>query len=182
MKEGPSVDVLDLPGDRFTVESGFLVRLELPEQVRSQVMDAVLSVTDLNYGDYDTVSFTSSPGITRFRSLGGGHNPAKDSVSGWQCVEVTFFLPDDLNIVESVLRQIYASHPAEEPVIHLMQASRTLHIRGLDEDNPNRFWNGAGSESYETLEPLCEPQSSVACITVAVFLSVIALQLSVALG
>jgi hypothetical protein len=141
------VDARDLlPSDRFTVESGYLVRLELPEQVRNLVMDAVLSVTDLKYGDYDKVSFTSSPGITRFRSLGHGHNEATASINCWQDVEVTFFLPDDPKVLEAVLRQIYASHPAEEPVIHLLPASRTLHIRGLDEDNPNRFWNGPDPE------------------------------------
>ena len=131
--------------DRFTTEEGYLIRLEVPTLNHQQMLTAVRNAADLRYGDYDSVSFTTSPGTQRFRSLGGGHNPTKDIVSEWECVEVTFFLPADALVVERVLRNVYAVHPSEEPVIHIVKAVRSLHIRGLDEKNPNRFWNRADS-------------------------------------
>ncbi len=137
--------LLSLPSDRFTTEDGYLVRMEVPTQNREQLLDAVRSVTDLKYGDYDGVSFTTSPGIQRFRSLGGGHNPAKDTTTELECVAVTFFLPSDQRVLEKVLRAIYTAHPYEEPVIQIIPAARSLHIRGMDEDNPNRFWNRRNS-------------------------------------
>jgi hypothetical protein len=136
---------LDLPADRFTIEEGLLVRLEVPTQNHQQVMAAVREASDLRCGDYDKVSFTTTPGIQRFRSLGAGRNRAKETISEWESVEVNFFLPTDREIVEAVLRAIYATHPSEEPVIHILAAARPLHIRGLDEDNPNRFWNRTDS-------------------------------------
>ena len=45
-----------------------------------------------------------------------------------------------------VLRSIYASHPYEEPVVFVETCVRTLHIRGVDEDNPNRFWNNEAED------------------------------------
>jgi len=40
-----------------------------------------------------------------------------------------------------VIEAIYFAHPYEEPVIFVETGMRTLHIRGLDEENPHRFWN-----------------------------------------
>ena len=42
--------------------------------------------------------------------------------------------------LDALIRAIYAAHPYEEPVIHLVPAQRCRHRRGTDEDNPNRFW------------------------------------------
>jgi hypothetical protein len=57
------------------------------------------------------------------------------------CVELSFFLSHDEPKAVQVLKSIYSSHPYEEPVVLVESCLRTLHIRGMDEDNPNRFWN-----------------------------------------
>jgi hypothetical protein len=46
-----------------------------------------------------------------------------------------------MDTLERLIGAIYAAHPYEEPVILVSAGVRTRHITGIDEDNPNRFWN-----------------------------------------
>ena len=130
-----------LENDRFHAEEGLHITVQVPETHVRAVLDAVMAETDLKYGDYDCVSFTTSAGIQRFRSLGTGRNRATTTAVEVHCVEVSFFLGNGHSNTSHVLKAVYASHPYEEPVIYLHPCVRTVHIRGLDEDNPNRFWN-----------------------------------------
>ncbi|MFU8862889.1 MAG: hypothetical protein ACNA7O_03165 [Rhodobacterales bacterium] len=131
----------NLATQRFVPEKGLRVIVQVPEVRAQQIIDAVLGVTTLRYGDYDSVTFTSTVGKQRFRSLGSGRNKATETVVAVPCVEVSFFLSDDEAQTTQVIEAIYAVHPYEEPVIFIETCLRTRHIRGLDEDNPNRFWN-----------------------------------------
>tara|TARA_R110000782_G_C14669367_1_gene398807 strand:- start:312 stop:755 length:444 start_codon:yes stop_codon:yes gene_type:complete len=126
---------------RFQTEQGFLVIVQVPETHAQKIIDAVLAVNALKYGDYDRVTFRTVSGSQQFRSLGSGRNAATADVMTVPCVEVSFFLPEDEADAVEVLTQVYAAHPYEEPVVFVAQCLRTLHVRGTDEDNPNRFWN-----------------------------------------
>lgn len=95
----------------------------------------------LVWGDYDHVAFESQPGRQHFRSLPGGRNAPTAAAVEVPCVELAFFLPADPPLAARVIEALYDAHPYEEPVILLTDCVRTLHIRGLDEDNPARFWN-----------------------------------------
>jgi len=57
------------------------------------------------------------------------------------CIELQVFTEATGQKLEPILRAIYHAHPYEEPVIQLLPAERTRHIRGMDEGNSNRFWN-----------------------------------------
>ena len=127
---------------RFRTESGWRVAVQVPQAHAAEILAAVREKSALTWGDYDTVSFESTAGIQRFRSLGTGHNPASDGILEVPCVELSFFLPGSEAEVAGVLEAIYGVHPYEEPVLFVVPAVRSLHIRGMDEDNPNRFWNG----------------------------------------
>ncbi len=130
-----------LDNDRFVPENGLRITVQVPGTHAQLIVDAVLAKDSLKYGDYDCVTYWTAPGSQRFRSLGSGRNAATDKVIDVPCVELSFFLgSDEANAVE-VLKSIYASHPYEEPVIFVETCVRTLHIRGTDEDNPNKFWN-----------------------------------------
>ena len=131
----------DLKNDRFVPEQGAVVSVQVPEMHGQDIIDAVLSQVDLKYGDYDRVCFRSAPGVQMFRSLGQGRNAATEAAVEVPCVELSFFLNVDQEGLIALLQRIYAQHPYEEPVIFVSPCIRTLHIRGLDEDNPNRFWN-----------------------------------------
>lgn len=126
---------------RFVTEDGVRITVQVPKARAQAVVDAVLSCDPLRYGDYDSVTFQGAPGIQTFRSLGSGRNAASDGVVKVACVEVSFFLGDDAAALTQVLTAIYAAHPYEEPVIFVQPCLRSLHVRGMDEDNPNRFWN-----------------------------------------
>lgn len=131
-----------LDTDRFVPEEGLRIVVQVPDTHTQRIVDAVLSEDTLKYGDYDAVTFQSMLGIQRFRSLGSGRNAATERVDEVPCVELSFFLGGDEAKAVQVLKSIYASHPYEEPVVFVNPCVRTLHIRGMDEDNPNRFWNG----------------------------------------
>lgn len=125
---------------RFTTETGYELTVEVPEERVDAVLEAALSVTPLKWGDYDRVAFRSAAGVQQFRSLGTGRNAESTDTMTVPCQRVTCFLPGTADIA-AVLEAVYHAHPYEEPVVLVTPALRSRHIRGLDEDNPNRFWN-----------------------------------------
>lgn len=135
-----------LDNDRFIPENGLRIIVQVPDTHAQKVLDAVLVDDALKYGDYDCVAFRTAQGIQQFRSLGTGRNPATETVVEVPCVELSFFSGNDETGIVQVLRNIYSSHPYEEPVIFVEPCVRTLHIRGMDEDNPNRFWNNEAED------------------------------------
>jgi hypothetical protein len=131
---------------RFTPERGFRITVQIPDQNAKTVVEEILKQTDLKYGDYDSVAFKTATGVQQFRSLGSGRNTATETVVEVPCLELSFFLENDDALLARVVEAIYAAHPYEEPVVFVEASLRTLHIRSLDEDNPNRFWNTAPAD------------------------------------
>lgn len=138
--------LLNLTTERFIPERGFKVTVQVPDQHAKTITEEILKQTNLQYGDYDRVTFKTAAGVQHFRSLGSGRNAATETVVEVPCVELSFFLANDEALVARVLETIYAAHPYEEPVVFVEACLRTRHIRGLDEDNPNRFWNSAPAD------------------------------------
>ena len=132
-----------LANDRFVPDPGLRIIVQVPDQHARRIVDAVLDENSLAHGDYDSVTFKSTPGSQKFRSLGTGRNAATREVVEVPCVELSFFLGNDETSAVLVLKAIYSAHPYEEPVVFVVPCVRTLHVRGMDEDNPNRFWNRA---------------------------------------
>ena len=130
-----------LVSDRFTTDHGFHITVQVPQTRAAQIIEAIQQQHPLNYGDYDSVAFQSQPGQQRFRSLGTGRNAATQQAVQVPCVELSFFLDAHPQKVTHVIEAIYAAHPYEEPVIFIVPCLRSLHVKGMDEDNPNRFWN-----------------------------------------
>jgi hypothetical protein len=136
----------NLESGRFAPEAGFRIIVQVPHTHAQKIVDAVLVENALKYGDYDRVTFRAAPGVQQFRSLGSGRNAATQDAVEVPCVELSFFLSGDEDNAVGVLQSIYFSHPYEEPVIFVQPCVRTLHIRGTDEDNPNRFWNNEADD------------------------------------
>jgi hypothetical protein len=131
---------------RFTQENGYRIIVQSPDQNVLKIVEHVLAEASLKYGDYDSVTFKTAAGVQQFRSLGSGRNVATETVVEVPCVELSFFLESNEALVTRVVEAIYAAHPYEEPVVFVEACLRTVHIRGLDEDNPNRFWNSAPAD------------------------------------
>lgn len=126
--------------DRYTTQAGARITVQIPKGRENVVIEHVTRANDLIYGDYAGVSYASDNGVQRFRSLGTGRNMANAQIVEVPSVELSFFVGDQTGI-EPVLRAIYDAHPYEEPVIYIEAVTRALHRQGLDNDNPNRFWN-----------------------------------------
>lgn len=126
---------------RFSIESGTRVLVQVPQEAAGRVLAAMVAVEPLIWGDYDQVAFTTEAGVQQFRSRPGGRNQATEEAVEVPCVELQVFVAKQGQALEPLLRAIYHAHPYEEPVIQLLAAQRCCHLRGMDEDNPNRFWN-----------------------------------------
>ncbi len=136
---------VQISSDRFDVQSGFEIAVQVPEPHAEPVLEAIYPRQSLRYGDYDRVSFQTEIGLQRFRSLPGGRNAATDAILEVPCVELSFFVANESDI-RDVVEAIYAQHPYEEPVVMIRPTLRTLHRSGMDEDNPNKFWNRAAED------------------------------------
>ena len=130
-----------LTSQRFNTDPGLRITVQVPEPNLPGIIAAIRVADPLTYGDYDSVTYRSAPGVQQFRSLGTGRNAATEAVAEVPCVELSVFLSDADAHAPKVIEAIYAAHPYEEPVVFAQPCLRTRHIRGLDEDNPNRFWN-----------------------------------------
>ena len=128
-----------LESDRFQTDRGLRIIVQVPAEEADRLRAAILATDALQWGDYDRVSFESLPGSQHFRSLGTGRNAATRDTVTVPCVELSFYLDTDRAL--PVLEAIHDAHPYEEPVVFVQACVRTRHIRGRDEDNPNRFWN-----------------------------------------
>lgn len=136
-----SESLAPLRSDRFAIEQGTRLLIQVPQEGAAGLLQAILTEVPLHWGDYDQVAYTTRPGVQQFRSRPGGRNAATDRAVEVACVELQVFVPLQGQALEPLLRSIYHVHPYEEPVIQLIAATRCLHRRGQDEDNPNRFWN-----------------------------------------
>ncbi len=131
---------------RYWSEWGHLMVIEVPEARAEQVIAAIVAVDPLQHGDYDRVTFASAAGQQSFRPRDGARNMATDDVMTVPCQRLSFFVRTDEAAMAAVLGAVYAAHPYEEPVIYLQPTVRMRAVRGSDDANPNRFWNGAAEE------------------------------------
>lgn len=118
--------------------------LALVEDV-NRIMDAVIAITPLAMGNYDSNAFQSASGTERYRPLEGtAAGPEGEVRLRPVVVEVSFELPDDQLLAGRIVEAIFQIHSYQEPVIRLASvlASRS---KGLDDQaNPNRWWNTRG--------------------------------------
>ena len=126
---------------RFTRETGHLVFIETPTEAADRLIAAIRAHDSLKWGDYDSVIYRSAEGLQEFRSLGTGRNAETSESVTVPCQTLRFFTALQGKALDELIEAIYFAHPYEEPVIGLLQMTRTCHIRGTDEHNPNRFWN-----------------------------------------
>jgi hypothetical protein len=127
------------------MEHMVLLILQAPADDVDRIMEAVVEVTPLMMGKYDSNAYQSGTGVERYRPLeGAAAGPETELRKRPGTVEVIFELPADQNVIEQVIETIFQTHSYQEPVIRLQNvlASRT---EGLDDsNNPNRWWNTSG--------------------------------------
>ncbi|TIT16835.1 MAG: hypothetical protein E5W86_24465, partial [Mesorhizobium sp.] len=91
-----------------------LVSFQAPAADVDRIMDAVVAITPLGMGNYDSNAFQSADGVERYRPLEGAAAGAETLLRQRPgTVEVSFELPDDQGLAAQVVEAIYQAHSYE---------------------------------------------------------------------
>ncbi len=99
-----------------TIQDEYLFRVQIPAGYASQVLEAVIKVTPLRYGNYEQVTFRCCNGMQRYKSLAGSKT-GEGVVVNIPSDEISFTVPKHDETVTAVIDAVFESHPYEEPVI-----------------------------------------------------------------
>lgn len=127
------------------MEQLVLLSFQAPTEDVDRIMKAVVAITPLAMGNYDSNAYQSGTGIERYRPLdGAAAGPESEIRARPGGVEVSFELPADRSIIDRVIEAIFQVHSYQEPVIPI-QTILGSRSKGLDDSsNPNRWWNTTG--------------------------------------
>lgn len=123
-----------------TIEHGYLVRAQIPTDDVSAVLDAIVEVASLRYGNYEQVAFRTNAGSQQFKPLEGSM-PGETDLITISCDEISFTVPKNDEALTAVIEAIFESHPYEEPVILIQEVMSTRFKYGQSEDNRRKWWN-----------------------------------------
>ena len=107
-----------------TTEEQCLFRVQIPADDVTKVLEAIIDITPLRYGNYEQVAFRHRAGIQQYRPLIGSKTGEAELVHV-PCDEISFVTPKNDEVVTAVVDAIFASHPHEEPVILIQEVTRT---------------------------------------------------------
>lgn len=131
---------LESKSDKYSLEEVWKFWVELGREDYETVYQAISGVVPLSYGAYDQVAFQSSEGQQKYRGLEGSvmncHEPISEAVQ-----VLTFSIPYDLNILDTVIETIQNAHSYQEPVIYIFKCYATRMCYQSRRDHPNRWWN-----------------------------------------
>jgi len=131
-----------------------LLTFQAPADDVDRIMEAVVKVTPLAMGNYDTNAYQSGLGTERYRPLEGAvAGPESEIRKRPGTVEISFELPDDQKLIQQVVETIFQTHSYQEPVIRVWSIL-TSRSKGLDDSaNSNRWWNTTGDWKKKACEP-----------------------------
>lgn len=122
------------------VVSSYQVRVQIPPENVEEVIQAVLQVDPLEYGDYQKVAFRHRLGTQQFEPMVNACS-GKLGLIQIPCDEVSFVVPDSQSVLSGVVEAVFCSHPYEEPVIQIQPILSTRLRAGAQKDNPKKWWN-----------------------------------------
>ncbi|MCR4328344.1 MAG: hypothetical protein NUV53_02385 [Patescibacteria group bacterium] len=99
----------------------------------SRLIEGVIKVSALRHGNYDSVAWSSAPGVEQFRPLEGSTPTSGEirKLASFQSVKVEFSIPGDAKLLERVINEgIVPNHPWEEPVI-IVIAAQEVKVRTI---------------------------------------------------
>jgi hypothetical protein len=140
------LDITQLENESASIVGEYLVRVQIPPEDVTQVLDAITSVAPLTYGRYEQVAFRSKTGTLQFKPLEGS-KPGQTSLYQLPSDEISFTLPQDEQILAAVIETIFESHPYEEPVIMIQPVMSTRFKYESANDNPNKWWHKEQNQS-----------------------------------
>ncbi|MFK7920213.1 MAG: hypothetical protein AB8G14_19225 [Ilumatobacter sp.] len=129
------------------LEPVWLVSVQtVPDDV-DQILDAVMEVDSLRYGNYDRNASVSAVGRETARPRPGsttdshveGFEPG--ATETYPIVEVAFAIAREVKLLEQVMDAILHVHHYEEPVVRVSEVWESRSNYDPNNDNPNRWWN-----------------------------------------
>ena len=106
------------------MRSECLFRVQIPVEDVSRVLDAIINVTPLRYGNYQQVAFRCRGGIQQYKPVDGSKTGEAELVY-ILCDEISFTVPKYDEMIIAVIDAILQSHPQEEPVILVQEVMCT---------------------------------------------------------
>lgn len=127
------------------MEPMLLLRFQAPPEDVDRIMAAVVALTPLAMGKYDSNAYQSAGGVERYRPLEGAAAGAESDLRKRPgVVEVSFQLPHDSDLLSKVVEAIFQVHSYQEPMI-AVEEILVSRSKGLDDSqNPHRWWNTTG--------------------------------------
>ena len=122
------------------VVSSYQVRVQIPPENVDEVLQAVLQVDSLQYGDYQKVAFRHRSGTQQFEPMVNACS-GKLGLIEVPCDEVSFVVPQNDSVLSTVVEALFCAHPYEEPVIQIQPILSTRLRAGAQKDNPQKWWN-----------------------------------------
>lgn len=107
---------------KFYLQKQCLFHVQIPVEDVSKVLEAIINITPLRYGNYEQVAFSYTAGIQQYKPLIGSKTGEAELIH-IPCDEISFTVPKQDEV--AVIDAIYESHPHEEPVILIQEVLRT---------------------------------------------------------
>ena len=121
-KDAPTLQKLKTKN--ATIQKECLFRVQIPADDVSKVLEAIINITPLRYGNYEQVAFRYSKGIQQYKPLVGSKK-GKAELVHIPCDEISFTVPQHDEVITAVIDAIFETHPHEEPVILIQEVLRT---------------------------------------------------------
>jgi hypothetical protein len=134
------LDITKIETESSAIEEEYLVRVQIPPDDVSRVLEAITGVSPLRYGRYEQVAFRSNTGTLQFKPLEGS-KPSATELICLPCDEISFTVPQDEGTISAVIEAIFESHPYEEPVVLIQPVMSTRFKYTSEKDNPNKWWH-----------------------------------------
>ena len=128
------MDTKKLETESATRQEEYLVRVQIPADDVSQVLEAIISVFPLRYGNYEQVAFRYNAGTQQFKPLEGSKRGETELIHV-SCDEISFTVPKHDETIVAVIEAIFKNHPYEEPVILIQEVMSTRFKYGQPKGN-----------------------------------------------
>ena len=105
------------------MEPHWLVTFQAPVEDVDRIFEEITRHTPLQHGKTDRNAFRSSSGQEYYRPREGTPTGAEDEVRKRPGVdELSFFIPQDLDLLNRIIEGIYDVHSYYEPVVFVREA------------------------------------------------------------
>ncbi len=142
------MDAGNLSTARATIVKESLFRVQIPADSVAKLLEAIINVTPLTYGNYEHVAFRYNTGTQQYKPLVGSKT-GEAELTHIPCNEISFTVPKHDELITAVIDAIIESHPHEEPVILIQEAICTRFSYGQLTNIRSTSLKADGTKAWE---------------------------------